>query len=473
MPNSLPEGERLSSSSQRTFTASVAIVVALIGFFLFKANVRTDVHLILGLCILVLSTVPSLAWVKRGRTSLPVFEVLMLTGLNGYALPLLNGHESLIAYSNQDISTAALAVALFQVVAIATYEWTTGSAMKGRFWRDELISKDIGRWLLYGLALNGGYTCLTTFTTLMPMSLEGPLRAVFFGIGLICTFITARRLGAGELSSGERSFFLVMLATQCLTTIATLFLVGAVSTLVLAVIGYVSSSHRVPIFAVLSMLGLLAILHNGKSAMRAKYWETDIAPPGITSLPAFYAEWISHGLEPGDEGDGQKKMTGKLIERTSLFHIMCLVASLSPSPQPYLSGDTYRDIPAQFVPRFFWANKPLGHVSTNRLSVYYGLQTEADTEKTTIGFGLLAEAYANFGFLGLVGIGLLFGVFIKKAQCWASESPMLSGGGLFIVILLAWSLQTEATLSMWLASLYQACIAVLVVPHALRSFLNR
>jgi len=92
--------------------------------------------------------------------------------------------------------------------------------------------------------------------------------------------------------------------------------------------------------------------------------------------------------------------------------------------------------------------------------------------RTTIGFGLLAEAYANFGFLGLAGLGVFFGFILKKAQCWAAESPMLSGGGLLIVILLAWSFQTEFTLSMWLASFYQASIAILVVPYVLRTFIQ-
>ncbi len=471
MPDSGQTNES-SHAKRRTFTLSLSTVGALLGFYVFKAEVRTDLHLMLGLLIALLSTVPALAWVKRGKASLPVFEVFMLTVLNVYALPLLNGHENLVRYSSDDINTAAFAVTLFQIVAIAVYEATSGFAMTGRFWRDELITSDISNWLLYGMALNAGYTWVGTFTALIPSSIEGVLRAVFFGIGLICTFITARRLGAGELSSGKRTFFFAMLLVQCLTTMATLFLVGAISTLVLAGIGFVSSSRRLPLLVFTAILILLAILHNGKSAMREIYWERENRTiPTVTQLPDFFTQWIKAGLKPATDAS-EKKIAAKLVDRTSLLQMMCLTASLSPSNQPFLRGETYQDIPAQFIPRFLWANKPLGHVSTSKLSVYYGLQTEEDTATTTIGFGLLAEAYANFGFFGIAGIGLFFGFFIKKAQCWASESPMLSGGGLLIVILLAWSFQTEFTLSMWLASFYQASIAVLVVPYALRRFLQ-
>lgn len=468
-----PTKRRTIPDGRRTFTLSAAAVGALLCYYLFKAEVRTDIHRLLGLLIVLLSTAPALAWVKRAHASLPVFEVFMLTGLNAFALPLLNGHESLILYTNEDITTAALAVVIFQITAIATYEATSGPPKTGAFWRDELITGDVSHWLLYGMVLNTAYTYVSTFTTLVPPSLEGILRAVFFGIGLICTFITSRRLGAGELSSNECFFFFAMLALQCIITMATLFLVGAVSTLVLAVIGFASSSHRIPVLATIAVLLMFAVLHNGKSAMREVYWVGDdrIVPTPL-QLPGFYTEWISQGLKPTTDPK-ESKIAIKLVDRTSLLQMLCLTTSISPSQQPFLSGKTYMDIPAQFVPRFLWASKPLGHVSTSKLSVYYGLQNEEDTATTTIGFGLQAEAYANFGYYGLVGLGLLFGFFIKKAQCWAAESPILSGGGLLIVILLAWSFQTEFTLSMWLVSFYQACIAILALPYVLRALFFR
>jgi hypothetical protein len=455
----------------RVFAFSAIALAALLGYFVFTAEVRTETHLLLGLAMAVLATWPALAWIKNKRTSLPVFEVFMLTGLNAYALPLLNGHESLVLYSIGDITTAAIAVILFQLTAIVVYEAIRGQAMTGSFWRDELITKDAGKWLLQGMAVNCVYTCISTFTVLVPFSLEGILRAVFFGIGLICTFVTSRRLGAGELTPAERAYFFVMLLVQCLVTIATLFLVGAVSTLVLAVIGYVSSSRRVPFVASFGILVLLAILHHGKSAMRAVYWEGENRRiPTPTQLPEFFTEWVTQGLKPADDAS-DPKLTAKLIDRTSLFQMMCLVTSLTPAQQPFMGGETYKDIPAQFVPRFLWANKPTGHVSTSKLSIYYGLQSDEDTATTTIGFGLLAEAYANFGFFGLFGLGAFFGFLLKKAQGWAAESPMLSGGGLLIVILLAWCFQTEFTLSMWLASFYQASVAILVVPYAIHRFI--
>ncbi len=80
--------------------------------------------------------------------------------------------------------------------------------------------------------------------------------------------------------------------------------------------------------------------------------------------------------------------------------------SLTPDPLPHLDGLTYQDTLGQFVPRFPLADKPRGHVSTYTLSIYYGLQDEEATGTTTIAFGLLPEGFANFGFLGMVLLGI-------------------------------------------------------------------
>jgi hypothetical protein len=456
----------------RLFPFSAACLAAVEIYYGFTADVRDPLHLQLGLVIIFLACLPALLWAKRARGSLPVFEVLMFTSANLYALPLLNGHKELLRYTIDDITTAAFGIVIFQCAALAAHELVHGRKSLHPFWREEIISSDLSRRLMHGMALNTAYVLISTFTDLVPHNIGSILRAVFFGIGIICTFITARRMGAGELSTGEKTFFFITIVLQCLGMLATLFLVGTVSMLLLALVGYVSGSGRVPLLACgLSVLAL-GILHNGKSAMRDKYWDQDERRiPTVTALPGFFSDWISEGLKKDDENQSAR-VANKLIERTSLFHMICLVVSATPAQQPYLNGETYAYIPGQFIPRLFWPDKPPGHVSTSRLSVYYGLQTEEETARTTIGFGMIAEAYANFGFFGIGAIGAFLAFWIKKIQCWAQDGPLLSYGGILLVILLAWSFQTEFTLSIWLSSFFQACVAVLGVPFLLRKFIH-
>jgi hypothetical protein len=464
-PTAPPASTRING---RIFMLTTIALIGTEAYFFYTANVRTAVHLQLGLLIIFLSFVPALRWIQRAKATLPVFEVILFTCANTYAFPLLKGHRELANYSSDDISTAASAVVLFQIVAIGVYELTRAHRSSHRFWTEEVISGDIGQWLSRALVLNTVYILLSTFTEIIPPEINSVLRAVFFGIGTIAAFLTSRRLGMGELTRGQTFFFFVNVVLQCIAMLSSLFLVGAVSLLLLALVGYISASRRIPVVVCIVAMIALAVLHNGKSKMREKYWGDERYRPRITELPAYFTEWFEVGLPSKDSEDQQAKITSKLIDRTSLLHILCLVVSCSPSQQEFLNGETYKDIPAQFVPRIFWSDKPLGHVSTSRLSVYYGLQTEEETLKTTIGFGMLAEAYANFGFAGIALIAAVMGFVLKKIQGYAEGAPIFSYGGLLWVILLAWSFQVEFTVSIWIGSFYQACVAVLGLPFAFR-----
>jgi hypothetical protein len=466
-----------SAFSLRTRRMSAAVVVSLVAteaYFFCTADVRTPLHLQLGLSMILLAFVPVWRWAKRGTTSLPVFEVLLFTTANTYAFPLLNGHEDLLRYPLDDVTQAALQVILFQISAVMVHAWVPTHRGRGPFWQNEIVGPSLGRWLEHGMTISTGYVLMGTFTDWIPSGVGSVLRAAFFGIGILSTFIASRRFGQGLLTAGEKFMFFANLAVQSVAIGATLVLVGAISTILLALVGYVSASGRVPAVLAALVFGLLAILHNGKSAMRTQYWTPhEQRRPALGALPSFYAEWMREGLSfSDDESFGKNKMTAKLIERTSLFHILCLVVSNSPQPNPYLEGETYGHIPGQFVPRILWPEKPPGHVSTSRLCVYYGLQTEEETARTTIGFGMLAEAYANFGFFGVIGIAAFLAALLKKISGYAEGGPLLSYGGVLMVILLAWSFQVEFTLSLWLSSLYQACLAVLGLCFVLRKFVN-
>ena len=158
-----------------------------------------------------------------------------------------------------------------------------------------------------------------------------------------------------------------------------------------------------------------------------------------------------------------------MLERTSLMHILCLIVDNTPSRQDYLYGKTYSYVLPQLVPRFFWPDKPRSHVATYELAIYYGLQQEEDTATTTIAFGLVTEAYANFGLIGTMLLGALWGFWLKKLQIWSTYSPMFSFAGLLMVLLTAWSFNAELTMAVWVSSLEQAVIVVLGLPLLLRS----
>lgn len=460
--------------SRQLFSVGVLGLGALLAYYAISSKIEDPIHLYQGLLMLVFAALPSLLWARHGSDQLPVFEVLMLTTANTYALPLLTSNIEVSTYSDDVITLCGFAVLFFQVIAIGTHALVRGRPGTSSFYTQEIMTRDMQKYILFGLVLSTVYIFISVFfESLIPYEINSILRAVFYGIGLVSVFVQARRWGQNDLHPSERGAFVVILAMQVLMQFSTLFLVGGISIIVLALVGYVSGGRRLPVIPVIALLALLALLHNGKSVMRNKYWSADgdHQQVELTELAAFFTEWVENGLSFAPDS-GKQEMTQKLFERTSLLHILCLVASYTPDRQPFLYGKTYGQIPAQFIPSFFWPGKPPGHISTYTLAIYYGLQSEEDTAKTTIGFGMISEAYANFGFYGVGILAFLLGAFYKKVKLATANSPLLSYPGLFLIVLMAWSFQTEWTLSIWLSSMYQACVGVMGIPLILRNFLG-
>lgn len=455
---------------RRLFAVGIAGLLGLIGYNVVTHDVEDVLHLYLGIAIIVLATMPALVWARDARFHLPVFEVFMLTAINTYALPLMNGHTQLRFYDTGVVTQSALTVIAFQLAALATFFLTRGRPKFSRFWMQELLNDDAVRYLRYGVLLSAAYQYVAAYTGWIPWNLAGPLRAIFFGAGIVSTFVLARLWGAGRMSLADRLLFVGAIAAQAFFALPGLVMISTLSQIVLAVLGYVSSSRRLPFVVLIPLLAIAAVLHNGKATMRERYWERDLnRSVPVSALPDFYVEWFEAGIR-GDEG--KPALAAKFVDRASLFHILCLVVSRTPEKQPYLDGLTYSFIPGQFVPRFLWSGKPVGHIATHTIGIYYGLIDDQSTQHTTIAVGLLAEAFANFGMGGAILLGIVMAASLRKVTLWAHHSPMFSGGGLLLVVLMAWSFQTELTLSIWLTSMLQAAIAVVLVPLLIHRFLS-
>ncbi len=467
-------GRRTESQQRSTVAVASGLLLLALGYFGWNAEVRDPLHLYLGLLIILLSALPAILWLRQGGSRFPVFEPIMLLCASAYGLPLLTGHQYTTYYPPETLTKAAIAVIAYQLASIAVYSLAGGRPGRGRFWTESVISRDVERIVSYGLVLSTLYMGVSSFTDWIPAELGSVLRAVFFGLSILCTFIASQRWGRGELSQHERWIFGAMVLVQMVFICTSLILIAALCQLGIALLGYLSSGRRVPWAVMSGFFAVFAVLHNGKAVMREIYWEDNIRQrPEISALPAFYAEWFEHGLStPLVSSGGQASASSRLLERTSLFHLLCLVVHHSPEYQPYLNGETYGYVLPQLIPRFFWPDKPPSHISTYRLSIYYGLQTEEGTETTTIAFGMVTEAYANFGWLGCLLLGLVFGAFLKKMQVWSAHSPLFSLAGLTMIILTAWSFNSEMTMAVWFSSLYQALIIVLGLPLLLRSLIG-
>lgn len=424
----------------------------------------------MGGAIVVLAAVPALNWARTGAAYFPVFEVFMLTNIPFYGISLLAGPQDDIAFSDKATLEAAVAMLVYQVCAVATFMRASAQPSRSPMLTSNLIPPAAMRFAQTGLWVNSAYLYINGFTDYIPSELKILAGAIFSGVGIVSLFVEMRLWGAGELTSGGKGVVVLNLLIQLLFLFRDLYLIAGLSLFLLALVGYTSTSRRVPIAVIALVLPIIAILHNGKSAMRHQYWESKQPMPGLTELPAFFQQWFERGLSKDlNEGDPtSSNLAGRLLQRASLFQMLCLVTERTPDPRPFLSGESYLYIPAQLIPSFLWPDKPSSMLSNVLLAIHYRLVPEDNPTNVSIAFGMVAESYANFGIIGNAAIGILLGLFYKRVTVAGLGASQFSALGLLTILLGAWSFQVEQILATWLVSLLQASIVVIGVPLAVR-----
>ena len=106
------------------------------------------------------------------------------------------------------------------------------------------------------------------------------------------------------------------------------------------------------------------------------------------------------------------------------------------------------------------------------MSVRLGMLSAEQAETTSIGYGLISEAYANFGYYGAIVLALILGWLLRLVARATAPCSTLSAGGIFRILCLAWCLNAETTLAVWLSALYQACIAIFLPLFVYRSIFH-
>ena len=243
------------------------------------------------------------------------------------------------------------------------------------------------------------------------------------------------------------------------SALATLFLVAAVVYCIAAVFGFVITRKRVPWKFLSAAAVVIIVLHAGKAEMREKYWLANInssAEISITQIPGFLAEWSETGLAKLTSG----QIYSSAIDRASLMQLLLHVQRLSPDNIPYLNGESYSQLLNMLVPRFINQEKQVSQYAMSMLNVRYGLQTQEGTQTTSIGWGLLAESFANFGYLGVIGVGLLLGLMSGLFERASAGAEVISLRTLFAIVLLLQLINMEADATALISSLAQSLAAV-------------
>ena len=464
----------ISNTTKATRSIIFAACVALCSINLYYSKIDFDLR-VLSAAIFALAIIPLIQWLNNGSIGFPSFEILCLALIPTESLPIIANSVELQCFTPPIIRQTAFAVIVFQCALLAGHMWRGPAPTTHTLFTHSLVSNNIIKPVLWLFAGATFYVGITTFYWQPPAAISGPMHGIASGVSIVSVYILGNRSGTESMSRQSRRIFYAIALLQCSILPLGLILVEAMLLLSVLVLGYCVNSQRIPWLMIACLISITTILHAGKACMREKYWseEHQGSRLSISEVPAFYSEWFGYGLDKLSHRNNENETSDNntLLKRASLFHMLCLVVEKSPDTLPFLNGETYADIPLQLVPRFFWSDKPQIHRTTHRLGIYYGIQDENTIQTTTIGFGFIAEAWANFGFTGCIMIGLALGYLHKVSWSATRQCTQLSPAGVLMIAFTAFSIETGQTLAVWLSSTMQALLALLALIIIYKRFL--
>jgi hypothetical protein len=247
----------------------------------------------------------------------------------------------------------------------------------------------------------------------------------------------------------------------------------SVVTMGISVLTYSIARGRVPFAFALGLLVAFTVLQMGKAEMRGRYWGRQQGPVKPWDYPAFFQEWADAGLRhvvtpraaPGD------RAVQDPLERSSLLWVMVRLQDEIPARKPFLLGETYELIPPLLVPRLLNDSKISAIRGNQVLAVYTGIVRKEDSGRVAIGFGYLAEAYANFGWTGMVFLAIILGALLAQLTRWSLGAPVISFRGSLAILVLVACFQTESTAGGSLSALFQQSIVLVALGCALMRLL--
>lgn len=410
-------------------------------------------------------------WCSRPWASLPILPVYAIAQAIVYAgplfVPVLVADSSMAAITPSHLRAAGFDLAIWFTALTLGWRLLPGSFGSRRpLPALSTALEQTGPWPAAVAALAAAMGLL--LSTGLYWNLSGPLgtallspfRTVQGILVIVASFTGAYALARGRLLNqgiwllamlvllvqGLSSLLLSSIQIQVFSTLAGLWLARAPSLIPITV----------------ALLVSLSVLHNGKAEMRARYWNSGVAPSNPVQL---FSEWIEASLVPQAPGSDSSR-AGLLNARLNSLGNLAYVEDALQRGIPTMGGQTFAVIPQVLMPRVLNSEKVRSQEGQVLLNLHFGRQrTREDTEKAYIAWGLLTESIANYGQLwGPAIVGLATGALIRLSENIGRHQPLLSTPGLVSLFLLfAWVTAYESAASTFAAMVFQFLVAILAL----------
>jgi hypothetical protein len=440
--------------------------------------------------IITLSGSLTLALWCTEAIGLPLLPIMVVQAMIIYGVPIAAGHKIILNYPSEFVLNAGVEVMVFNFSMIAGWKFgmqTFIPAPPVSFAFHEVNKNGLGGSKRLGFSLVvaataylvlQGLNVTAPFEAMLPSGSSSILGALLSVMSACGFFLVSMAVGSREISPVGRAAFWGLLVFNAMIASTEFLLYTAAASLITVAIGLFWSSGKVPLRYLAIVLLSLSFLNTGKTTMRERYWGLDGIRDNrsmIEKLPAVYGEWIETSFDAivqNQNSDVESQNANKpraqqnqtLLDRIdNLQNLLFVMDAVKTEHVVPLHGATYSLIPPLLVPRIFWPDKPRAHEGQILLNVHFGRQDLNSTIETYIAWGLLAEAYGNFGpILGAVVIGSFLGLTFAWIENHTARKLVISTEGfLSLSILMSMVNSFEMVASVLVTSMFQSFVIVI------------
>jgi hypothetical protein len=426
-------------------------------------------------CALILLMLPIQAyykWREEARGGLPLLAMITIIYWLYYTFPLFWGDRDVL---QADINN--------RTVAPEAVTWSMVMVLLGIISLILGVKADFGRKLvprrLPYIQINQGrlnyIRCVLGFGALLnifgvsPYALgEGGRQIILTAVGIIPAIAFAilfRNYLRGEATRFDKLLVAFYLLIRFMTAISSGWLGMFVGVIIMCAAIYLAERRKVP--ALIVTVAIIAILffQVGKEEFRKTYWVTQTDAGNIEKIEFWINASVSKWGEALSDPSGQaiRSVTYPSISRVALLTQTANVLEMTPSVVPYQYGRLYTYIFISWIPRYFWPEKPSVSEANQYYQVAYGLTTEDQLSTVAIAVGMLTESFVSFGWIGVIGIMFLLGVFFDFYQhtfLSPTAGVLMNGIGF---VLLPQFLSIESQLAVYLSGILQTLVLTFLV----------
>lgn len=417
---------------------------------------------------------PSYLWCTDYVKGLPLFPLLALNYLLTHSFPLVSDNADVLKYSPLEHLISSLAVLVF--LGAATISWTfyvqkshDSPARLRKFSKRQIFPFFIIALIagiIYQMATLSGYI----WVVLPYPGVIAAIRSITHSLNSLAVIILGYSMGSKILNRLQTKIFILILAILVFVTGASLYLGTTGFYIVFACMGWILATKKIPWRLLLISILIVAFLHLGKGRTRIYYWKYRGAGVLPTEYTQVYKYWIRNSIEAIQKPTVNSELENNfeeeeksILERSAVVNMLLKVQADTGKEKPYLWGETYSIIPQLLIPRFLDEDKIRGAEANHMLSIHYGLQSYRQTLKTSIGWGLLQEAYANYGWLGCLGLGVFIGNLYGWITRWSMNVSSLSFRFLVALIFMTLAFKGEITMGIFVAVIFKGFVILWLI----------